>query len=323
MRHLPALGCQAFQSADPKALVQADVMWDPRAGGGHPPAALLYDLSTPLVVTLHGVAPLEIPFEYIRGSTIRRAVEYVRLKLDNHEKVKSWRVLPSNLFKVVTVSHFAKQSIMRCLGLNECWLEVIHNGVDLSAFGPDIATHPEFAHLGPYFLHISNDEPRKNVDRIVAAYQQLESPKWPLLLRLGGSRAFSGDGVIQIRERVANELLPGLYRGAGAFVFPSLYEGFGLPVLEAFACGCQVITARESACDEVAGGLALLVDPRDTVDLRRAMECAMSEYPGYVTERTRRADAFGWPIAAEAYARVFRDAVRTRSAAGLPQSIRR
>lgn len=305
---------RVIQSDSPDVLAEADVLWDPRAGGGHPPAAPLAAIDRPLVVTLHGVAPMAIPREYVRGGPLRRLLRYVRLQRSNRAKLMSWKCPPANLFRIVTVSEFSKRSIVECLELDPAGIQVIHNGVDLSSFGLQIEPHPEYGPLGPYFLHISNDEPRKNVDRIITAYAGLAGPKWPLIIRISGGRVLSAPGVTQIRERVPDALLPALYRGAGAFVFPSLYEGFGLPVIEAFACGCPVITSADSACAEVAGGAALLVNPRRVDELQRAMKRAMDDFPGDVAGRVRRAGEFGWAKASAQYAEVFTAAVEATSA---------
>jgi len=309
VKHLCDFSVRAIQSDSPAVLAETDVIWDPRAGGGHPPAAVLAGIDRPLVVTLHGVAPMAIPYEYVRGGLVRRLLRYARLRQSNRAKVLSWKSPPANLFRIVTVSEFSKQSIVDCLGIDPCSIQVIHNGVDLSSFGLGVPPHPDYASLGPYFLHISNDEPRKNVNRIIAAYDRLEAPKWPLVIRISGNRVLKSPGVIQIRERVPDSMLSALYRGAGAFVFPSLYEGFGLPVIEAFASGCPVITSENSACAEVAGGGASLVNPRRTEEIRRAMMRAMNDYPGNVAGRVERALLFGWGRASEQYAAVFREAV--------------
>jgi glycosyltransferase involved in cell wall biosynthesis len=131
-----------------------------------------------------------------------------------------------------------------------------------------------------YFLHLGTLQPRKNLARLVAAFATLQSQA---VLVLAGKRGWLYDELFAQVQRAGLEqrvLFPGyvpdeekaaLLSGAVAFVFPSLYEGFGLPVLEAQACGCPVITSTTSSLPEVAGDAALLVDPTDTAAIAAAM----------------------------------------------------
>lgn len=140
---------------------------------------------------------------------------------------------------------------------------------------------------GDYFLYLGTLQPRKNLARIVAAFATLttRSPGHPTpQLVLAGKRGWLYDDLFAQVRRVGLEghvLFPGyvpaedkaaLISGALAFVFPSLYEGFGLPVLEAQACGCPVITGATSSLPEVAGDAALLVNPHDTPSIAAAMQ---------------------------------------------------
>ncbi|HIQ01906.1 MAG TPA: glycosyltransferase family 1 protein, partial [Anaerolineales bacterium] len=133
---------------------------------------------------------------------------------------------------------------------------------------------------GDYFLHLGTLQPRKNLSRLLAAFSNLKSETQLVLAGRGGwlyNDLFAQARRMGLEDRV---LFPGyipeadkapLLSGALAFVFPSLYEGFGLPVLEAQACGCPVICADTSSLPEVAGEGALLVDPADTEGLARGM----------------------------------------------------
>lgn len=139
----------------------------------------------------------------------------------------------------------------------------------------------------PYFLYVGNIEPRKNLIRLVKAYEQFLSPTPPIspipLLVLAGGRAWKSDEIIKtvenspIREKIIltgyvddNELLL-LYNNALALFYVPLYEGFGLPVLEAFACGCPVITSNTSSLPEVGGKAAEYVDPKNVNEIAQKM----------------------------------------------------
>jgi glycosyltransferase involved in cell wall biosynthesis len=150
--------------------------------------------------------------------------------------------------------------------------------------------------VGDYFLYVGTLQPRKNLARLVKAFAALEpgAPPTPVerrpLLVLAGKRGWLYDDLFKLVSRLGLEgrvLFPGyipdedkaaLMGGALAFLFPSLYEGFGLPVLEAQACGCPVITSTTSSLPEVAGDGALLVDPCDTGAITVAMERVASDW---------------------------------------------
>ncbi|MBN1978980.1 MAG: glycosyltransferase family 4 protein [Anaerolineae bacterium] len=134
---------------------------------------------------------------------------------------------------------------------------------------------------GDYFLYLGTLQPRKNLARVIDAFATIETKA---TLVLAGKRGWLHDDLfsqvrrLRLEERVlfpgyiAEEDKAALLSGALAFVFPSLYEGFGLPVLEAQACGCPVITSTTSSLPEVAGDGALLVDPRDSSAIADAMQ---------------------------------------------------
>jgi glycosyltransferase involved in cell wall biosynthesis len=136
----------------------------------------------------------------------------------------------------------------------------------------------------PYVLYVGSLEPRKNLLRLLEAYSRLRSwsDKWFLVIV--GARSFrkSSPVVKRVEELgleasvrftgyVPEEDLPAIYNGADLFVFPSIYEGFGLPVLEAMACGAPVVTSNTSSLPEVAGDAAVLVDPYNVNAIAVAM----------------------------------------------------
>ena len=144
---------------------------------------------------------------------------------------------------------------------------------------------------GDYFLYLGTLQPRKNLVRLVKAFARFaaDHPAYPVQLVLAGKRGWLDDDLTREVERQGlgeRVIFPGyisgddkapLLTGALAFVFPSLYEGFGLPVLEAQACGCPVITSTTSSLPEIAGDAALLVDPEDTAAIAAAIECIATQ----------------------------------------------
>ena len=172
-----------------------------------------------------------------------------------------------------------------------------------------------------YFLYLGTLQPRKNLRRLVEAFAHFAArPSGSdIQLVLAGKRGWLCDELfeqidhlgldrqVHLPGYIAEEDKASLLSGAMAFVFPSLHEGFGLPVLEAQACGCPVITSTTSSLPEVAGDAALLVDPRDIVALSVAMERLIHE-EGLRAELTKRGFAnvsrFSWETCAETVLRV-------------------
>lgn len=303
VQNLPSSGATYFCSADPEELNKADVVWDPRAGGGHAPPKPLTALNRPLVITLHGVGPLVFPEHYSQGLRHRFAIYK-----SNKRKKSSWKAAQGKYSRIVTVSQFSKDIINETLKIPKEKIDVILNGVDLSVFSGANTVSEKPA---PYFLHVSNDESRKNVDRIIKAYEAIKSAdKWPLVLKLAGDRVCNVPGVTIINKRLSEAELVTLYAGAGCFVFPSIYEGFGIPIIEAMAMRCPVITSSGTACEEVASGFATLVDPQSVKALSDAMQKMMINpvSPQALDAACVHAGSFSWKDTAEQYFAVFRAA---------------
>jgi glycosyltransferase involved in cell wall biosynthesis len=171
----------------------------------------------------------------------------------------------------------------------------------------------------PILLHVGSEEPRKNVETLLAALARLVRRRPDaLLVRVGGGssrsrRLIRGLGLaahIRYCSGLAEAELVRWYRAADAFVFPSLYEGFGLPVLEALASGCPVVAGNATSVPEIAGDAALLLDdPRDPDALARAVERVLDDPPlaaRLAGAGPRRAAGFTWPQTAERTLAVYR-----------------
>ena len=245
--------------------VRGRLLWSPNTTG---PLAIEKQ-----VCTFHDLIPLDHPEWF------------------NHRFAQWYQWLLPRLAKrvrrIIAISEFTKQRIVDLLGVSPRKVAVIPNGVD-ARFSPRLEEEMEAARkvLGigraPYLLCVGSLEPRKNLGRLLAAWHkaQTAAPDEMVLVVAGGSanlRVFESAEFGTVPPRVhftgyvSDEFLPSLYSGAVALLYPSLYEGFGLPPLEAMACGTPVVTSRNTSMPEVVGGAALLVDPFDIDSIAAAI----------------------------------------------------
>jgi len=168
----------------------------------------------------------------------------------------------------------------------------------------------------PYFLFVGTCEPRKNIARLVDAWREVRKTVAVDLVLVGRNHARAEERGLRVLGEVPDSDLPALYSGALACVYPSLYEGFGLPVLEAMQCGALVITSRDPAILEVSSGAALHVDAEDTAALVLTMQAAAAD-PGHFAELRQKALAraaqFSWQKTARLTREVYDRAARAFS----------
>jgi alpha-1,3-rhamnosyl/mannosyltransferase len=172
----------------------------------------------------------------------------------------------------------------------------------------------------PYFLFVGTLEPRKNIARLLDAWREVRRTISVDLVLAGRGRAdfpaIYAEPGLQVLGEVPDSELPGLYSGALACMYPSLYEGFGLPVLEAMQCGALVIASRDPAILEVSGGGAIHVTAQDTAALAEAMRAVARNSAGFNEIRERglaRAAQFSWRKTARLTREVYEAAARAFS----------
>ena len=205
---------------------------------------------------------------------------------------------------VITISEHAKAGIVKHVGVPAERIVVIGLGVDHERFTPE---GPRREDLGDYVLYPANLWPHKNHDRLLAAWRDVDPGLTLVLTGQAYGRTIEHDRV-RVLGHVPHEELPALYRGARAVVFPSLFEGFGVPVLEAMACGTPVAASDRGALGEVAGDAALRFDPEDPGAIARAIGRVTGDDALRGALRgagLRRAADFTWRRSAEAHLRAY------------------
>lgn len=219
---------------------------------------------------------------------------------------------------IVTVSKSARDDIVRLLKVPGDKVHVVMNAVSPAFQRIEDPNQIEEVRARydlqvPYILYVGNIEPRKNLVRLIDAFAQLKKAGLPHKLVMVGQSGWHCEPIYAEVERqglksevlftgyVPFEDLPSLYSGAAAMAFPSIYEGFGLPVLEAMACGTPVVTSRTSGLAEVADGAAMLVDPLSVDEIASALYkvCTQPELANDLrTLGSARASTFTWQHAA-------------------------
>lgn len=224
---------------------------------------------------------------------------------------------------IIAVSQATADDIAKYYGRTDK-VTVIHHGVDHKRFLPPQSEEEKTASWAkllewqpllkkPYILYVGQIQPRKNLIRLIEAFEVLSpsSDEGVAQLVLAGAHGWlnkpiydrvkssSRSSVILTPGRVPEELLPALYWHADVLVLPSLYEGFGMPLLEAMACGVPTVTSHTSAMPEVVGGAAVLVNPMSAEDIGRGIERARADRNRLVAAGISRAAKFSWETCAQ------------------------
>ncbi|HIP90277.1 MAG TPA: glycosyltransferase family 1 protein, partial [Candidatus Nanopusillus sp.] len=221
--------------------------------------------NTKFIITVHDLIPFIIPKEHTK----------IRVLIYKLLLPKTLRTVD----KIISVSHHTRKDIIKYFKIPEDKIEVIYNGVD-EKYKPlseeEINNIKEKYSINyPFILYVGTLEPRKNIPTLIKAYYKLKKQGLPHKLVITGKKGWKYRSIFKTINKlnlrkdviftgyVPDEDLPTLYNAADLFVYPSLYEGFGLPPLEAMACGTPVITSNTSSLPEVVGDAGIMVDPYD------------------------------------------------------------
>jgi glycosyltransferase involved in cell wall biosynthesis len=271
----------------------------------------------PVVVTIHDLAFERMPETFTRRGSFQ-------LKLTVRRTAKK-------AARIATVSEYSRQDLLDIYKLSPEKVVVTYNGVE-SSFTPQPsvpneaeAVRKRFGVSRDFLLAVGSLQPRKNLVRLIRAYARLRSEREdfrPQLVIVGRKLWLASEIFDEVKRQrwaddviltgyVADEDLPALYRAARAFVYPSLFEGFGLPPLEAMASGTPVVTSDVSSLPEITGDAALLIDPNDERALANALIEIMNNDRLRAELREKgiaQAKKFTWREAAEKTLRLYKEA---------------
>jgi glycosyltransferase involved in cell wall biosynthesis len=264
--------------------IAGDVLWAPHGtlplAGRMPSVITIHDLSSLTMPGRHRIKTV-LSFNVLVGRSLERAT------------------------RIAAVSRVTADDLVRSFGIASSRIAIVPNGVD-ELFTPEGGE-------GDYILFAGTLEPRKGIDDLLAAWRSLPRPA-PRLVICGGAGwgnvVTLGEGV-EATGYVSQERLRELYRHAIAFVYPSRHEGFGIPPLEAMACGAPVIATKTGAIPEYGEGIAMLVDPGDVEGLRRALRRLLGDRPLRDEMRARgpqRASHYRWDRSAALMTELLTDA---------------
>lgn len=267
---------------------------------------VILGLKIPQVVTIHDMTADIFPDQ--RGDKLSKFLSSRTLEACRKAKF------------ITCVSKSTQKDLIRITKTDEKKTQVIYPG--LKIFKKINEKLPLNLEKERYILSVGTIEPRKNIARLLKAYNQLgEDLKREYPLVLVGGRGWNDSEIFSEAENsslkqfihftgyVDDATLAGLYKNAKVFVYPSLYEGFGLPVLEAMSFGCPVITSNVSSMPEVAGEAAQLVDPNNTIEIKESLKKLITD-DGFAkklaTSAKTRSQKFSWEHAAEEMLKIFK-----------------
>ncbi|MFL5927336.1 MAG: glycosyltransferase family 4 protein [Gaiellaceae bacterium] len=254
----------------------------------YPLTIRLPPLDRPSVVTLHDLQHLDLPHLFPASERRFRSVAWHRSARGAH--------------RVIVISEFVRARAVDGLGLEAARVRVVPLGVDHDELRPGSGARE------PFLLYPARRWPHKNHERLFEAFALLrrKRPELRLVLTGGGDFANVPPGV-EARGRVPRAEIVSLMQRASALVFPSLYEGFGLPPIEAMACGCPVASSNAAALPETVGDAARLFDPHDPNAIADAVDEVLADPEPWARRGLERAAAFSWDETARATDAVYRE----------------
>ena len=279
-----------------------ELLWDPGLCMRELPC-ILKKCKIPIVGTMHGVKAFSLPVNELTYDPSEQK-DLVNLK---QQLILEWTWFKKKVSAVVAVSRYAALEVLNAFDLSYEKIHMIYNGIDHNIF--NLASE-KYNHPKLYCLHVSYDNPLKNIDRLFEAYSLLPLNSRPDLIAIlpEYKKNHKINGLKIIREMQSQIGLAQYYKGAICFILPSLRETFGMPIIEAMACGCSVITSNITGCIETAGDAAHLINPRSINEIFCALKLFIDDgkiRQSYTIKRLSRAKYFSWNKSANNLLKVF------------------
>ena len=285
-----------------------DLIWHPVLSGMWPPESELYSRKEPVIATCHGVRHF-----IIDESDVYNEEQLLQMEQQKLTAIIEWSKFKWRVSRVIAVSHLALNEISSIYNLPKSLCSVIYHGVNHEIYQPK----PERRLLKqPYLLCVAQYQYVKNIDRLIEAFKTSDIPEEVrLYLHLPGYNGpIEHDRIDVSNTPLDEETLASLYKNALGFVFPTIHESFGLPVIEAMASGCPVITSKGTGTEEISGGAALLVDPFSITEIREKIEALVLNEKIQNDHRLlglSQAKKFHWRISANQHLELFHQVIQS------------
>lgn len=272
------------------------------------------NISGKVITTIHDLT-------YILYPNTMTTSNRKRLEKDMHNTIK-------RADYIITISESSKRDIINYLKVDEKRIQVIYPGVDevykKALDNDEISKVKKKYNIdGRYLLYLGTLEPRKNIETIIKAYNLFnKSNEHNIKLVLAGKKGWLYENIFKLvkefeiennvifTDYIDDEDKPPLYQGSEVFLFPSLYEGFGMPVAEAMASGTPVITSKSSSLPEVAGEAAIITDPVDYIKISESIKLILNDNKlreKMINEGIKQANKFSWDSSAEKLKNIYYD----------------
>lgn len=278
-----------------------DLVWDPNCTGAKYPNRRILFSDKKWIITLHGASNFSLPLHYTFTTTKQKIVGLYK----NLKRRIAWFMYKYKATHIITVSTFAKSEIIEQLHIDPKKISIIYHGYNDDIFR-------QYSGVKKYFFNVSIYQKVKNIDRLIEAYNQLPiETRMPLIIVCPNypNVDLKIEKLTLITHKISQKEVAKYMEDAYCFVFPSIRESFGLPLIEAFACGVPVIASNTSALKELTKDAGILIDPFSVEEIKNAMLSMMENKElrdAFAAKAVERAKDFSWQKSAQLHLEIFK-----------------